>query len=67
MKSKTVVTVPAEARLLTVKQAAVYLGTCVYQVRQLGYSKQLPHIKLGKRFLIDRADLDALVAKLKAA
>jgi excisionase family DNA binding protein len=56
-----------ENRLFDVTSAAHYLGTTVWCIRRLIWDKKVPSIKLGKRQLIDKADLDAFVEKLKAA
>ena len=53
-------------RLLTVQAAAEYLGVTVWFIRNLGWNKALPVIKLGNRWLFDRADLDAYVDRVKA-
>ena len=55
------VTVALQPRLLTIKQAAQYLSCAVWQVRTLLWSKEIPHLKLGKKFLIDRDDLDSFI------
>lgn len=55
----------AGPRLLTVAAAAEYLSTTVWQVRTLGWERRLPTIKLGNRFLFDRADLDRFIENLK--
>lgn len=54
------------ARLLNVHSAAAYLGTTVWFIRSLGWSEAIPVIKLGKRWLFDKADLDAYVDQIKA-
>jgi excisionase family DNA binding protein len=55
----------AEPRLLTVSAAAAYLSCAVWAVRVLLWKKEIPFIRLGKRFLIDRADLDSFVERRK--
>lgn len=52
-------------RLLAIPDAARYLGTTIWAVRQLIWKNKLHPIKIGKRFLMDRADLDAFVEKMK--
>jgi excisionase family DNA binding protein len=54
-------------RLLTIKQAAVYLSCAVWQIRTLLWSKEIAHIKLGKKFLIDRNDLDSYIDRRLSA
>jgi excisionase family DNA binding protein len=53
------------ARLLRIREAAMYLGSTVWQVRTLTWSKRLPALKLGNRYVYDRADLDAFVDRQK--
>ncbi|MGO9075628.1 MAG: helix-turn-helix domain-containing protein [Terriglobales bacterium] len=52
-------------RLLNVRDAAAYLGTTVWFIRNLGWSDSLPVLKLGNRWLFDKADLDAYVDRMK--
>jgi excisionase family DNA binding protein len=54
-----------QPRLLTVKDAARYLSTTVWQMRTLVWEKKVPHVKLGHRILFDIVDLDALVIEMK--
>jgi excisionase family DNA binding protein len=61
---KTAVPV-AEPRLLDVRGAAQYLSTTVWCVRSLVWGKRLPVIRLGKKLLFDRQDLDKFVDSLK--
>ena len=53
-------------RLLTVKDAAAYLSCTIWCVRSLIWSRKIPYLKLGKRFLIDRADLDKFIEREKS-
>jgi excisionase family DNA binding protein len=48
-------------RLLRLKQAAEYLGCTLWYIRTLIWSRRIPFLTLGKRHLIDRADLDKFV------
>ena len=56
-----------EARLLNDEQAAKYLGTTRWCMRSLAWEKKLPTVRLGKRLLFDRQDLDAFIAAKKCA
>ena len=56
-----------EARLLTVQQAAKYLGTTVWCMRSLAWEKKLTSIRLGKRLLFDVRDLDKFIDDRKRA
>ena len=55
----------AGQRLLTFQEAAATLGTTVWAVRSLVWDGELPYVPIGKRHLIDPADLDKLVSRLK--
>jgi excisionase family DNA binding protein len=55
------------ARLMPIKPAAAYLGTTVWQMRTLVWEKKLPHLRIGKRILFDKADLDSYVDSVKVA
>ncbi len=48
-------------RLVTIKQAAAYCSCAVWAIRQAIWSRELPACMIGKRYLIDRADLDAFI------
>jgi excisionase family DNA binding protein len=48
-------------RLLTIPQAATYLSATVWSVRELLWSNTIPHAVIGRRHLIDRADLDRYI------
>jgi excisionase family DNA binding protein len=52
-------------RLLRIPEAARYLGSTISAVRALIWSRELPYVKIGQRYLIDRADLDAFIQKTK--
>jgi excisionase family DNA binding protein len=45
-------------RMLTIPQAAAYVGASVKFIRSLIWKRELRYIKAGKRFVIDRAELD---------
>ncbi len=51
--------------LLTVKQAAVYLGRSEQSVQHLIFQKDLPVVRMGRRVHLDRRDLDAWIEKNK--
>jgi excisionase family DNA binding protein len=52
-------------RTLTVQAAAYYLSSTVKFVRSLIWTRQLPYLKVGKRFVIDQADLDRWIDQNK--
>ena len=55
----------ADERRLSLAAAARYLGTTVWAVRCLVWDGALPHVRLGRRHLVDVRDLDSLVETLK--
>ena len=57
---------PSHARrLLSVKEAAAYLSVSVWTVRGLGWSGEIPEVKIGRRVLFDREDLDRFIERSK--
>ena len=55
----------ASQRLLTLPEAAHYLGCTLWSVRELIWKGELPYTRFGKRFQVDRRDLDELVDREK--
>ena len=51
-------TTRAQARRLSVEQAAPVLGVSVYMVRALVRQRRLPYYRVGRRIVLDRADLE---------
>jgi excisionase family DNA binding protein len=49
-------------QLLTIEQAAEYLGTGQRFVRRLISERRIPYVKLGKHVRLERCALDAFVA-----
>ncbi len=45
-------------RYLSLKGAAQYTSLSYYTLREMCYLKRLPHIRVGKRILIEITDLD---------
>lgn len=56
-----------QPRLLDLRAAAAYLGDGVstWTLRNFIWSGELASVKLGRKLFVDRADLDALVDRLK--
>lgn len=52
--------------LLTVKQAAVYLGRSEQAVQHLIFQKELPVVRNGRRVHLDRRDMDAWIERNKS-
>lgn len=58
---------PVSARWFTIPQAAAYAGVSVKFVRSLIWSRALRYTKAGKRFIIDRHDIDAWLESNKVS
>jgi excisionase family DNA binding protein len=54
-----------DQRWLTVEMAAEYAPCRVRTIRTLIWTGELPRVKFGRRFLIDRNDLDKLLESRK--
>lgn len=67
MPNKKIVATASPAPLLVdIPTAARMLSTTIWQIRELGWAKKIPYIKLGKRWLFRPADLEIYVEQLKA-
>ncbi|HEY4776225.1 MAG TPA: excisionase family DNA-binding protein [Candidatus Acidoferrales bacterium] len=58
---------PLTPRLLSKKDAAIYLGCTFWALRDVVWAGELKAIRIGKRDCIDRVDLNAWVEKRKKA
>ncbi len=56
---------PVRRRLLSVREAGIYLSLSPWTIRDLCWSGQLAEVRIGRRVLIDQRDLDALVESTK--
>jgi excisionase family DNA binding protein len=56
-----------DQRGMNLKAAAKYLGTSVWQVRKFIREGAVPRFRIGNKDMVDRADLDALIERLKVA
>ena len=52
--------------LLDIPATARALSSTVWAVRQLLWDKKIPHIRIGKKFLVDPQDLRAFIQRQKA-
>ena len=57
--------VPGIHRLYTVKEAASYLRLNGWTVRGLGWTGQVPEVKIGRCVRYDREDLDKFIEQSK--
>lgn len=56
---------PLEARLISEEETARYLGISKWTVRNLRFRGDLPTIKIGRRVLLDRQDVEAYLLRFK--
>jgi excisionase family DNA binding protein len=66
MKSKPA-TRDIQKRLLTIKEAAVYLGRSVCGVRELIWAGKLPYVRFDRRIHLDIHDLEKFIEENKTA
>ena len=52
-------------RLLSQHEAAAYLGISYWTLRDLTFRGEVLHVKIGRRILVDRLDLDAYLDRVK--
>ena len=64
MKMQTPVSA-LQRRLLTAKEAGVYLGRSEAAIRQMTYKRQLPVVRDGRNVRYDVRDLDARIDDLR--
>ena len=50
-----------EKRLYSIEDASVYLGRSVWAVREMIWAGKIPHIRDGRRTLLDIKDMDAWI------
>ncbi len=53
-------------RYLRILEAAEYMNTTPWQVRTLIWKEAIPVIRIGKRLILDRFDLDLYMESLKS-
>ena len=54
-----------EARLMTVKEAAVYLAVPVATLYTRVFYRQIPFLRFGRSIRFDRKDLDTVIEESK--
>ena len=52
-------------RLLSQKEAAVYLGISYWTLRDLIFRGEIPYIRMKRRVLVDLRDLDVFIDREK--
>ena len=56
---------PASRRLLSIAQASEYLSLSTWTIREMTWRGDLPHIRCGRRILLDIYDLDEWIERGK--
>lgn len=52
-------------RLLSQREAATYLGISYWTLRDITFRGEIPHVKIGRRILVDRVDLETYLDQMK--
>ena len=55
----------SDPRLMSQQEAARYLGISYWTIRDLVFRREIPPVKIGRRILVDRMDLDAYLDRSK--
>jgi excisionase family DNA binding protein len=51
-----------EPRYLSIKQASTYSGACIWHIRKLIWGKKIRAVRLGRRLVLDRLELDSYLS-----
>jgi len=54
-----------KSRLLSVQEAATYLGVQKSTIYSWAWRRKIPSVKMGRRLLFDREDLDRIIEERK--
>jgi len=54
-----------KTRLLSVEEAATYLGVQKSTIYSWAWRRKIPSVKMGRRLLFDREDLDRIIEERK--
>ncbi len=52
-------------RLISIQEASEYLAVSPWTVRRMIWNGELPHVRRGRRILLDLRDLDAWINREK--
>lgn len=55
----------SEKRWFRIPEAARYAGTAIWFIRSLLWAGKVPYLRCGKRFIIDKNDLDRFLESEK--
>lgn len=53
-------------RLISIEEASKYLAVSTWTVRRMIWSGAIPHVRRGRRILLDLRDLDKWIEREKA-
>ncbi len=56
---------PVVPRLLSQREAAIYLGISYWTLRDLTFRGEVPYVQIRRRILVDRLDLDTYLDRMK--
>lgn len=56
---------PVVPRLLSQREAATFLGISYWTLRDLTFRGEIPHVKIRRRILVDRVDLEIYLDRMK--
>jgi excisionase family DNA binding protein len=56
---------PVGPRLFSQREAATYLGISYWTLRDLTFRGDVPYVKIRRRILVDRVDLDTYLDRMK--
>lgn len=64
--AKSEATTVAIRRLISIEEASKYLAVSTWTVRRMIWSGAIPHVRRGRRILLDLRDLDQWIEREKA-
>jgi len=65
MKAQRISNPQIQKRLYSINDASVYLGRSVWAVREMLWAGKMPHVKDGKRILLDINDMNDWIDQSK--
>jgi excisionase family DNA binding protein len=65
MKVQRISNPQIQKRLYSINDASVYLGRSVWAVREMLWAGKMPHVKDGKRILLDINDMNDWIDQSK--
>ena len=65
MRTQRISSPQIQKRLFSINEASVYLGRSLWGVREMLWAGKIPHVKDGRRILVDIKDMDMWIDKSK--